>query len=153
MHKQIVLYSGQEKPKYEFTSKVFIIIFFGAVALGIIKFIWTTTIRRNLFDCIVYASVEYKTFRGSVFYANEHFFFVLFYIYARFFLSSFPFSFILFLSCCFRSLSAFVFIGNTQSFSRHFYLNFLTLSILPQYIQLLPWCRKNMFRFHESSCG
>lgn len=32
-------------------------------------------------------------------------------------------------SCCFRSLSAFVFIGDTQSFSRHFYLNFLTLSV------------------------
>lgn len=52
-----------------------IIIFFGAVALGIIKFIWTTTIRQNLFDCIVYATVEYKTLAGSVLYANEHFLF------------------------------------------------------------------------------
>lgn len=60
-----------------------LLLFFGAVALGIIKFIWTVTIHRNLFDCIVYAYVEYKTFRESVFYANEYFF-VLFYIYARF---------------------------------------------------------------------
>lgn len=55
-----------------FFTRGIIIFFRGAVALGIIKFIWTTTTHRNLFDCIVYAGVEYKTFGGSVFYANEH---------------------------------------------------------------------------------
>lgn len=100
-----------------------IIIFFGAVALGIIKFIWTTTIRRNLFDCIVYASVEYKTFgaRKCVLCKRALFCFVL---YLRQVLSHFSDNRTE--SCCFRSLSAFVFIGDTQSFSRHFYLNSLT---------------------------
>lgn len=131
MHKQIqdcaqVLFFF-EKPEHGFTREFLLLLFYssGAVALGIIiKFIWTQRQFAEIYSIVLFTppvqNIKHSLVKEVRVLCKRVLFFIFFYvlfcIYARFS--------VLFLplrpkkhSCCFRSLSAFVFIGDAVEFA------------------------------------